>query len=252
MSKTILLVFLLIFSFKISAQMGAEEIKELVYTAENRLKGKSSIAEVKITTIRPKYSREMVMKTWTSGEDYSLMYIKEPARDRGTSYLKREKEIWYYIPSIERNIKMPPSMMNQSWMGTDLSNVDLVKKTSLAKDFEHELIGEENVNGEDSYRIKLIPHPEADVIWGKIELRSGKKYKNILRQESFDEDLELVNTMNGYDIKSMDGVYVPTRMEFIPADKPEQKTQMQYITLEFDVAIPPANFTTQYMTRIKV
>jgi outer membrane lipoprotein-sorting protein len=252
MSKNVLIVFLVFFSFDLSAQMSSQQIKDLVYTAENRLKGKSSIAELKITTIRPKYSREMVMKTWTSGEDYSLMYVKEPARDRGTSYLKREKEIWYYIPSIERNIKMPPSMMNQSWMGTDLSNDDLVKKTSLANDFDHEFIGEENVNGEDCYRLKLIPHPEADIIWGKIELWIGKSYKNILRQESFDEDLELVNTMNAYDIKSMDGVFVPTRMEFIPADKPEQKTEMQYITLEFDVAIPPSNFTTQYMTRIKV
>lgn len=227
------------------------DLSNIIYKAENKLRGKSSVAEMKITTVRPRYTREMRMKTWTQGEDLSLMYIMEPVRDKGTTYLKRYKEIWYYLPSIERNIKMPPSMMNQSWMGTDLSNDDLVKKTSLSKDFEHELLGEENIDGNSCYHIALIPHDDADVIWGKIEIWVETKDFNIMKQESFDEDMELVNTMIASKIQKVSGETIPLHMEFFPSDNPKQKTLMDYISIEFDVKIPSHYFTTQYMTKIK-
>ena len=131
---------------------GQPNLKEIVAKAENRMRGKSSIATMKITTVRPKYSREMRVKNWTKTEDYNVMYIMNPARDKGTTYLKRKKEIWYYLPKIERNIKMPPSMMNQSWMGTDMSNDDLVKKTSYANDFTQTLLGSATISGVDVTR----------------------------------------------------------------------------------------------------
>ena len=239
------------FSFTPATGQTASDIEKIIYKAENKLRGKSSISQMKITTIRARYTREMRMKSWTQGEDLSLMYIMEPVRDKGTTYLKRNKEIWYYLPSIERNIKMPPSMMNQSWMGTDLSNDDLVKKTSLSKDFDHTLIGMETISEKECYHIKLIPHENADVIWGKIELWIEKENFNVMKQESFDEDMELVNTMLASDIKNMGGEIIPSKMEFFPADKPNQKTLMEYESIEFDVTIPAHYFTTQYMTKIK-
>ncbi|MDB4835121.1 outer membrane lipoprotein-sorting protein [Cyclobacteriaceae bacterium] len=226
-------------------------LSEIISKAENRMRGKSSIATMKITTVRPKYSRDMRIKNWTKTEDFNVMYIMEPARDKGTVYLKREKEIWYYLPKIERNIKMPPSMMNQSWMGTDMSNDDLVKKTSYANDFTHKLIGSVTVSGVDCYEIELIPKPDTDVVWGKIKMWVDKKLFNIMKQEQYDEDLELVNTMNASKVKSMGGETLPTHMEMIPADKKGQKTIMVYESIQFNVEIPEQYFTTQYMTRLR-
>ena len=228
-----------------------EDLKTIIFKAENRLRGKSSINTSKITIVRPRYSRDMTIKTWTKGEDYSLMYVMTPARDKGTTYLKRLKEIWYYLPSVERNIKMPPSMMNQSWMGTDMSNDDLVRKTSLADDFTHKQLGSENVDGKDCYKIELIPKKSADVVWGKIELWVDKKLFNIMRQKAYDEDMELVNTMNASVVKTMGGIEIPTKMEIVPADKPNQKTVMTYQSIQFDVDIPDHYFSTQYMTKVK-
>lgn len=227
------------------------DLKSIVAKAENKLRGKSSIATMKVTTVRPKYSRKMELKNWTQNDDLSLMYIGAPARDKGTTYLKRKKEIWYYLPSIERNIKMPPSMMNQSWMGTDLSNDDLVKKTSMENDFHHKLIASEAIDGMDCYHISLIPHEDAEVIWGKIEIWVEKENFNILKQESFDEDLELVNTIHASNVKDMDGEIIPTKMIFYPADKPKQRTEMEYISIKFNVTIPEYYFTTQFMTKVK-
>lgn len=226
------------------------DLKQVVSKAENRLRGTSSIATMKITTVRPKYSREMTVKSWTKNDDYALMYIASPARDKGTTYLKREKEIWYYIPSIERNIKMPPSMMNQSWMGTDLSNDDLVKKTSLENDFDHELIDSESINGIKCFYISLIPHDDAEVIWGKIEIWVDKQFYNVMQQKSYDEDLELVNTIIGSQVKMMDGETIPTKMEFFPADKPKQSTVMEYLSIDYNVNIPEYYFTTRFMNKV--
>ena len=227
------------------------DLKQIVSKAENRFRGTSSISIMKITTVRPKYSREMTVKSWTKNDDYALMYIEAPARDKGTTYLKRVKEIWYYIPSIERTIKMPPSMMNQSWMGTDLSNDDLVKKTSMENDFDHELIATELIDQTECYYISLIPHDDAEVIWGKIEIWVDKQFYNIMQQKSYDEDLELVNTIIGSKVRVMDGETIPTKMEFFPADKPKQKTVLEYEKIDFNVNIPENYFTTRFMTKVK-
>ncbi len=253
LSKNILYIFLstlLLTSFNGFSQAPAD-LKKTIEKAEQKLRGKSSIAELIITTVRPKYQREMQMKIWNQGDDYSLMYITSPARDRGTTYLKRIKEIWYYLPSIERNIKMPPSMMSQSWMGTDISNDDLVKKTSLANDFTPTFIETEKIDGLDCYHISLIPLENSEVIWGKIEIWIDVKNHITMKQTSFDEDMELVNTMQSFNVKEMGGEIIATEMEFFPADHPEQKTTMKYVSIKFDVKIPPQYFTTQYMTRIK-
>jgi len=250
MRKLIIIIFIL-FSANYTIAQNKLQLNEIVSKAENKLRGKSSVATMKITTVRPKYSREMQLKSWTQNDDFSLMYISAPARDKGTTYLKRDKEIWYYLPSIERNIKMPPSMMNQSWMGTDLSNDDLVRKTSMEKDFDHKLIASEEIDGIDCYHISLIPHEDAEVIWGKIEIWVDKVHFNILRQESFDEDLELVNALSASNVKEMGGEIIPSKMVFYPADKPQQKTIMEYISIQFNVKIPDYYFTTQFMTKVK-
>lgn len=246
----IYLLLFLFFSLTIVGQSTAE-LKEIVSKAENKLRGKSSVSEMTITTVRAKYTREMKMKTWTQGEDFSLMYIQAPVRDKGTTYLKRNREIWYYLPSIERNIKMPPSMMNQSWMGTDLSNDDLVKKTSTAKDFSHTLLKKEKIDGQDCYHIELIPHEDADVIWGKVELWIDLVHYNVMKQQSFDEDMELVNTMVSSNVQQVGKQTIPLRLEFFPADKKNQKTILEYSSIQFDVKIPSHYFTTQYMTKVK-
>ena len=142
-------------------------------------------------------------------------------------------------------------MMNQRWMGTDLSNDDLVKKTSLSDDFEHRLLGTEKIDGLDCYHLALLPHEGSEVIWGKVEIWIEKEHANIMKQQFFDEDMELVNTMTAASVRPMDGVYVPTRYVFIPADKPNQQTVMEYQRLQFDVQIPSSYFTAQYMKRIK-
>ena len=138
-------------------------------------------------------------------------------------------------------------MMSQSWMGTDFTNDDLVKESSIVNDYDHTIIGDTVVDGRNSYLIQMIPKPEAAIVWGKLLVTIDKKDFLELHSRFYDEDGLLVNTMNGYDVKEMDGRLIPTRFEMIPADKPNQKTIMIYKKIQYNKPIDNALFTTERM-----
>ena len=124
--------------------IGAESqnAREIMLNVLEQVNGLSSEGEIKMTIVRPDWSREIVIKSWSKGDDLALMLITSPARDEGTAFLKREKEIWNWQPSISRVIKLPPSMMTQSWMGSEFTNDDLVKQSSIVDDYDQSIIGE--------------------------------------------------------------------------------------------------------------
>ena len=243
---------ILIFSVLLASTSFAQETAdEIIEKAENKLRGTTSYAEMTVKTIRPKWTREMTMKTWTKGEDYSVTLILSPAKDKGTVFLKRKNEIWQYLPSIERTIKMPPSMLTQSWMGTDLKNDDLVKESSLKDDYKKKIKGSETIEGYECHRIVLTPNEGVNSIWGKIVIWISKKDYLQLKTKFYDEDGELVNTILGKDVKKIGGKLIPNSMEVIPSNKKGQRTQMSYSKAEFGIEVDDEIFTIQYMKRLK-
>ncbi len=231
--------------------ISGQDAKEIVRTADDRAKGKTSVATMTIQTIRPTWTREMSVKTWSKGNDLVMILINAPAKEKGVVYLKRKKEVWNWIPSIERNIKLSPSMMGQSWMGTDFTNDDLVKEASIIEDYNHSIVGDTVIEGRSCYKIKMLPKPSSAVVWGKVLMCIDKKDFLMLHVTYFDEDGELVNTMYTGDIKMLGGRLLPARMEMVPADKKGQKTVLIYNALTFDKPIDDAFFTTQNMPTVK-
>ena len=142
-------------------------------------------------------------------------------------------------------------MMMQSWMGSDFTNDDLVRESSIVTDYTHKIIGEETINGYESCKIELIPLPDAPVVWGKVLMWISKDEFYWLRSEFYDEDNILVNTETLSDIKKMDDRTMPTRMEMIPADEEGHKTIMIYDKIDFDVKIDESFFSQQNMKRIR-
>jgi outer membrane lipoprotein-sorting protein len=229
----------------------AQDAREIVRRAEDKVRGNTSIAEITITIVRPTWSREMKMKAWSKGKDLSLILITAPAKDQGTTFLKRNKEVWNWLPSIERTIKLPPSMMSQSWMGTDFTNDDLVRESSAADDYEHVLTEGENIMNRPCYRIELIPKPESAVVWGKVVTWIDKEEYMQLRTEFYDEDNLLVSRMQAIEVKSLGGRMLPSLVEMIPLDKKGQKTVMAYGSLQFDKPIADSFFTLQNIKQAK-
>jgi len=187
-----------LFAMTIHQEMSA---KDIVKKADENMRGKTSLADITIKIIRPSWSREMNLKVWSKGDDYSMILVKSPPKESGTAFLKRFKEVWNWIPSIERNIKLPPSMMSQSWMGTDFTNDDLVKEASSVLDYSHRYLEKETIEGKECHKIEMIPKPEAAIVWGKVIVWIDINDFLQLKAEFYDEDGELINVMNSSDIK---------------------------------------------------
>jgi outer membrane lipoprotein-sorting protein len=229
----------------------AQDVKEIVKKADEKFRGFSSQGEMTMVIQRPTWSRTVSMKNWTLGNDFSMIYITAPAKEKGQVFMKRYNEMWNYVPSIERMIKLPPSMMLQSWMGSDFTNDDLVRKSSMEKDYNHTLLGEEKLQGFLCYKIQLSPKEDASVVWGKIIMWISKQEYFWLKGEFFDEDGSLVNTEILSEIKQMDDRRMPTKLEMIPAGKQGQKTSMTFDIMKFNVKLDESFFSQLNMRKVR-
>lgn len=233
------------------SQEPALTAREVVRKADANMRGNTSQAEMIITTVRPSWQREMVIKTWSSGNDYAMIVVKSPVKDKGVAFLKRRKEVWNWVPVLERSIKLPPSMMTQSWMGTDFTNDDLVKESSVVDDYDHAFERDTVINGRECYVVGMVPKPEAAIVWGKIILCVDKKDFVEVHSRFYDEEGELINIMNASDVRMMNGRLIPTRLEMIPVDKSGHKTILVYSSILYNKPIPESFFTLQQMKNLQ-
>jgi outer membrane lipoprotein-sorting protein len=180
-----------------------------------------------------------------------MTLITAPAREKGQSFLKRENEMWNWNPTISRLIKLPPSMMSQGWMGSDYTNDDILKESSVVNDYHHSLIGEEELDGRVCFKIKMVAKEDAAVIWGHQVRWIDTKDFLFLRSELYDEDGYLVRTELGREIKMMDGRLIPTRLELIPAEEEEQMTIIEIKEITFNPPIKESFFSQQSMKRLR-
>ncbi len=248
-NKMILLTFILLIFLPLN--LNSQTALEIVKKAQELLYAKSSYVEMTMTIIKPKWQRKLGMKVWALEPDYAMIYITEPARDKGTVTLKRKNEIWNYIPSIQKIIKIPPSMMNQSWMGSDFTNDDLVRSSSYEDDYNHKIIGEERIGEYICYKIESIPKPAAGIVWSKVISYITKNNFMQLRSEFFDEEGKLIKIFIGSEIKNIDGRTIPTLWEMIPIEKTNNKTVLEYHKIQFNIKIDESFFSQQNMTKVR-
>lgn len=225
--------------------------KEIIIKADQKNRGESMKGTMSMTIVRPKWERKIVMKNWSKGDDNFMIYITEPAKEKGQVFLKVGKEMWNYVPTISRMIKIPPSMMMQSWMGSDFTNDDLVKQSSIVVDYNHNLIGDEILREQNCYVLELIPLPNAPVVWGKIKSWITKEGFNMWKNEYYDEDGFLVNIENSYNLKQMSDRVIPSKIEMIPADEEGKKTVLELMDMEYNIKIDDSFFSKQNMKKVR-
>lgn len=204
-----------------------------------------------MTIVRPTWERTIEFRSWTKGRDMAMTQVTAPARERGQAFLKRGNEMWNWMPGIERMIRIPPSMMGEGWMGSDYTNDDILRESSLVHDFTHEIKGEEEMGGYDCWVIELVPHEDAAVVWGKILMWISKEEYLQMRSEYYDEDGYLMKTEVASDVKTMDRREIPARIEVIPADKDNQKTVILLKEIKFNIPVDESFFSQQNMRRLR-
>jgi len=250
MKNLILLpVLALIFSF---AKTGDQpDAKEIVRKANDLMNGRSSQSTAMMTVVRPSWTRKVSMKTWSLGNDFYMILITAPAQDKGQVFLKRYNEMWNWMPSISRIIKIPPSMMGQNWMGSDFTNNDLVKANSIVDDYSHKLLGTETVEGYACYKIELVPHPDAAVVWDKIIVWIARDKYFMLKAEFYNEDGELVNRETQSEIRHFGDRDLPSRLVMVPVKEKGKQTILEFGEIRFNIAIREDFFSQQNMKNIR-
>ncbi len=225
---------------------------DIIREADEKFRGEmSGYSEMTMTIVRPTWQRTVEFKSWAKEDDYALTLITAPAREKGQTFLKRKNEMWSWNPTISRLIKLPPSMMSQGWMGSDYTNDDKLRESSVVNDYTHSIEGEEEIDDRVCWKIKLTAREDADVLWGSQIWWVDKKDYIIVKAELYDEDDYLVRTERGMEIKTMDGRLLPTVIELVPADKEGHKTILNIVEMKFNIDINDSFFSQQNMKTIR-
>lgn len=200
----------------------------------------SSHATVRMSVVTPNYERTMEMEIWSRGTEDTFIRILSPKKDRGIATLKLGSEMWNYFPKVDKAIKVPPSMMMSSWMGSDFTNDDLVKEASLADDYH--IVREDT---DTTVVFTLTPKEETVTVWAKIIVVVDRKTLIPVEQSYFNERDEKVRVLSFQDLKDFGGHLLPARMEMTPLteSKAGNKTVIIYDDLELDVEIDDEVFT---------
>lgn len=224
---------------------------EILQRAERNAKSSTVITELTVSIKRPKWDKTMVLKTWTKGTEYAMAYVIQPDRDKGTVYLKANNEVWNYLPKIRKTVKLPAMVLAQNWMGTDMSTDDLMKLTSLTTDYKATVTGKSEVSGRTCYVIKLDPTDEAEVLWGRIEVNIDEKDFMNLKTVLYDEDLEVVNTITGSEIKTMGGKVQPSKWVVVPEGKSGHSTTIMHNSVTYNSPLSVSFFDKANMSTVR-
>jgi outer membrane lipoprotein-sorting protein len=223
---------------------GADSLdaKEIVRDALEYWRGVSSYAEMTMTIHRPDWERSMSMRAWTQGQKKSLVRVTAPKKDRGNGTLMNDNNMWSYSPKVNRVIKVPSSMMGQSWMGSDFSNKDVSRADDIVEQYDHSLLGTEVVDGQTVYEIEAIPKEDAAVVWGK-EVLKIRDDKVMLSEDFYDQDGVLVKSLAALEIGEMGGRVIAIRQRMQKTDAQDEWTEMQVLDTRYDVELEDSVFT---------
>lgn len=223
--------------------------RDIVKRSDDLMRGNSNQGIYTMTVHTPDWQRRLKLHVYSLGRDKIFIRILEPAKEAGIGTLRIGNEMWNYLPSVERIIKIPPSLMMESWMGSDFANDDLVKESSLVHDYTHKILAEEKVDGWEAYKIRLLPKPNAAVIWGKVIRWIRKKDDVPLREEYYSDRGELIKVLTFSDIGPVSDRVIPRTWTMRSVKKKDHYTVIKLKDVTYDQPIDKNIFSMMYLKR---
>lgn len=214
----------------------------ILQAAMDAWRGNSSYSEMTMSIHRPDWQREVSMRGWTRGDKDSLVRVTAPKKDVGTATLTLDNSMWTYSPKVNRVIKVPSSMMSQSWMGSDFTNKDVSKADEILHEYTHTLLRTEQQEGFKVYVIEALPKENAAVVWGK-QIIWIREDHIMLREEFYDQDGVLVKFMETLKIEIMDERAVAQAQRMTDAEEENKWTEITVHTIDFNIELKDNLFT---------
>ena len=233
------LVLLAVASVAASAERDARQI---VRDAVDHWRGLSSYTVMTMVIHRPDWERSMTMEAWTKGDERSLVRVIEPRKDRGNGTLIDGDNMWTFSPKVNRVIKVPSSMMGQSWMGSDFSNKDIARVEDIIDEYDHTIVATDEVDGVVTTTIRSIPHEDAAVVWGSEVLKIRDDHV-VTEHAFYDQDGDLVKTLVTTDIDEMGGRTIATRQRMVKTEDAGEWTEIAVLEVEYELELKDSLFT---------
>ena len=215
---------------------------QIVRDAIDHWRGLTSYTEMMMVIHRPDWERSMTMRAWTKGQEQTLVRVIEPKKDRGNGTLTDENSMWTFSPKVNRVIKVPSSMMAQSWMGSDFSNKDIARADDIIDQYDHAIIKSEEIDGIVVHDIESIPHEDAAVVWGREVMRIREDHV-VLEHAFYDQDGALIKKLVSLDVGEMGGRTIAKRQRMVKTDNTEEWTEISVIDVDYEVDLKDSLFT---------
>lgn len=233
--------------FVLALPVMAQTATEIVHKSDQQMRGRSAYSELSMTIVRPSWQRSMRLKSWSLGRDFALVTVTQPAKDKGNSSLKRQQQMWQWVPKVSQVIKLSSSMLSQSWMGSDFTNDDLINQSSIVFDYDHSLLSDDVIDNDRCFVVTASAKPDAPVVWSKVKLWISQDSYLQRQAEFYDEFGEIVNTLSTWDVATIGGRKIATRMRMKPMDKPNQYTEIITHDAAFDFEIDAQFFSLEQL-----
>ena len=224
------------------------DVKAIIKAVDELYRSQTSRAEIEMQIVTPHWERALALEVWTKGMDRTFILITSPKKEKGVATLRIGNEMWNYLPKTNKVMKVPPSMMMGSWMGSDFTNDDLVKESSMIEDYTYELITPVDAQPDHLY-VQLLPKEDSPIVWGKLIVAIRVSDSIPVWQHFYDETGRLTRVMNFKEIKSFGGKTIPSVMEMIPQNKKGHKTVVRFVEAEFDKGIDEKIFTRRNLQK---
>ncbi len=228
---------------------GRLDVNAVVDYFEDLYRADSSISTAEIKVVKPRRTKTMRLKMWTQGEDRALIVVQAPPREEGIATLKVDDNLWNYFPRIRRTIRIPPSMMQSSWLGTDFTNDDLVRESSYEKDYFYKLVSQ--VEDPDGWLVRFTAKPETVGLWERFDLIVSPDGTIPIQAKYYDRKGRHARTMYWSDVRVFDGRRLPAHLKLVPEDEEGEWTEMLYLDIDFNVEVPASAFSLSELERTR-
>lgn len=226
--------------------------EEILKAMDSNLLYEKRTTKASMTINRPNRNpKVMEMLIYSEGYEKAAIEFIAPAREKGTRFLKIENNLWIYMPSTEKVMKISGHMLRQSMMGSDFSYEDSVKNESFTELYKAKVVGEDSINGRPCHVVK-IESINQDVSYPYQKLWVDKEWMIPLKEELMALSGKVLKEVELGEIERIEGRIIPTRIVMRDLLRSDTSTEIHLEDIRFSLDLPEdIVFTRRWLERGK-
>jgi len=184
------------------------------------------------------------MRMYGKGQEKTYVLFNNPPRDKNTAVLRLGDNMWMYLPSAERTLKISGHMLRQSFMGSDFSNADITERLKLQEKYEAVFVGTEKVGNMNMYVLDLKAK-KVDAAYYKRKLWIDQQKYIVVREEMYAKSGKMLKLMINSDAEQIGSRYFPLKTRIEDKLKLNSFSEIIYSNTKMDEPLSDSIFTIQ-------